>query len=122
MRTYLLIFPVALLVAYSQVVVKWRTAENVLAVGRDAGVLAQLLNFFSDPIILSAYAAALLGSFAWLFVVTKLPLTVAFPAYIGITFCMVLFGGWFFLSETLPPTKILAVLLIFSGIALGMRG
>ncbi len=73
-----------------------------------------------DPVILSAYAAALVASFAWLFVVTKLPLNVAFPVYIGVTFAMVLLGGWFFLSEALTTTKLVAVLLIFSGIVLGV--
>ncbi len=80
----------------------------------------QLFKFLSDPVILSAYGAALLASFAWLYVVTKLPLTVAFPVYIGVTFAMVLLGGWFFLSEALTATKLVAVLLIFCGIVLGV--
>jgi multidrug transporter EmrE-like cation transporter len=79
-----------------------------------------LVKFVTDPVIISAYAAALIASFAWLFVITKLPLTVAFPVYIGVTFAMVLLGGWFFLSETLTATKLIAVLLIFSGIVLGV--
>lgn len=79
-----------------------------------------LFKFLTDPVILSAYAAALIASFAWLFVVTRLPLTVAFPVYIGVTFAMVLFGGWYFLAETMNPTKIVAILLIMCGIALGI--
>jgi multidrug transporter EmrE-like cation transporter len=47
-------------------------------------------------------------------------LTVAFPAYIGTTFVMVLLGGWFFLGETLNTAKIIAVLLIICGIILGV--
>jgi multidrug transporter EmrE-like cation transporter len=80
----------------------------------------QLFKLLGDPVILSAYAAALFASFAWLYVVTKLPLTVAFPIYIGVTFAMVLLGGWFFLSEALTPVKLVAVLLIFGGIVLGV--
>ena len=118
MKTYLLILPIALLVTYSQLIVKWRSST----VGHQAtqDFSKQLFKFLSDPVILSAYVAALLASFAWLYVVTKLPLTVAFPVYIGVTFAMVLLGGWFFLSEALTATKLIAVLLIFGGIVLGV--
>ena len=118
MRNYLMILPIALLVTYSQLIVKWRSSVVDQLPG--AGFLQHLIRFISDPVILSAYAAALFASFAWLYVVTKLPLTVAFPVYIGVTFAMVLLGGWFFLSETLTATKLIAVLLIFSGIVLGV--
>lgn len=118
MKNYLLILPIAVLVTYSQIIVKWRAgAKDQLAT---SSFSQHLVTFMTDPVILSAYAAALVASFAWLFVVTKLPLTVAFPVYIGVTFAMVLLGGWFFLSETLTATKLVAVLLIFGGIVLGV--
>jgi multidrug transporter EmrE-like cation transporter len=117
-KNYLLILPIAVLVTYSQIIVKWRAgAKDQLAT---SSFSQHLVTFMTDPVILSAYAAALVASFAWLFVVTKLPLTVAFPVYIGVTFAMVLLGGWFFLSETLTATKLVAVLLIFGGIVLGV--
>ena len=118
MTKYWMILPIAVLVTYSQLIVKWRTSEMTLVV--QASFQRQLLKFLTDPVIVSAYAAALIASFAWLYVVTKLPLTVAFPVFIGVTFAMVLLGGWFFLSETLTATKLVAVLLIFGGIVLGV--
>lgn len=120
-KTYLLILPIALLVTYSQIIVKWRTGSGVTLDAQNARIWGRLLAYLVDPVILSAYAAALLASFAWLFVVTKLSLTVAFPVYIGVTFSMVVFGGWFFLSEPITTTKIVAILLIFSGIVLGVK-
>jgi multidrug transporter EmrE-like cation transporter len=116
--TYLLILPIALIVTYSQLIVKWRSnsMENFVA----SSFSQQLVRFLTDPMILSAYAAALIASFAWLYVVTKLPLTVAFPVYIGVTFAMVLLGGWFFLGETLTATKVVAIMLIMGGIVLGV--
>ena len=118
MKNYLLILPIALLVTYSQLIVKWRSNGMESLVGTT--FTERLAILFTDPVILSAYAAALLASLAWLYVVTQLPLTVAFPVYIGVTFVMVLFGGWFFLSETISVTKVAAILLILCGIALGM--
>lgn len=118
MKAYLLILPVALLVVYSQLVMKWRA--GVVEPPADAGLLRQLFAYLSDPLIVSAYVSALLGSFAWLYVVTRLSLTVAFPVYIGITFAMVMLGGWYFLGESMSSAKLLAVLLIFAGVLIGV--
>ena len=118
MKTYLLILPLAFLVAYSQLIVKWRanTMDNFAA----PSFSQQLIKYLTDPVIFTAYTSALLASFVWLYVITKLPLTIAFPVYIGVTFAMVLLGGWFFLSESLTTMKIFAVVLILSGIVLGI--
>jgi multidrug transporter EmrE-like cation transporter len=117
-HNYLLILPIAMLVTYSQLIVKWRTNGEVAAAS--SGWLERLWRFLLDPVILSAYGAALLASFAWLYVVTRLPLTVAFPVYIGVTFAMVLLGGWLLLGETLSASKIVAVVLIMAGIVVGL--
>lgn len=113
-----MILPIALLVTYSQLIVKWRSSP--IDQLPNSSVVRNLIRFLADPLVLSAYVAALMASFAWLYVVTKLPLTVAFPIYVGVTFAFVLLGGWFFLSEALSATKLVAVLLIFSGIVLGV--
>lgn len=116
MKTYLLILPIAVLVTYRQLIVKLRT--NFLEPQNTQNFSTQLLRFLSDPVIVSAYIAALFASFAWLYIVTKLPLTVAFPIYIGANFVLVLLCGRFFLSEDLTATKLVAVLLILLGIVL----
>ena len=120
MKNWFLILPVALLVAYSQVVVKWWAANNTGS--EELSTLGAFASFVSNPVVVSAYAAALLGSFAWLIVLTKLPLTLAFPVYIGVTFVMVMIGGSVFLSEAITLSKALAILLILIGIALGTKG
>jgi multidrug transporter EmrE-like cation transporter len=117
-RTYLLILPIALLVTYSQLIVKWRS--NAVGDMKAASFTQHLLNFLTDPLILSAYVAALMASFAWLYVITRLPLTIAFPVYIGVTFIMVLLGGGLFLAEALTPSKVIAIMLILCGIVLGV--
>lgn len=110
--------PIVLLVASSQLIVKWRTNTSPLAAAQSFG--EHLFKFFTDPVILFAYAATLASSFAWLYALTRLPLTVAFPLYIGGTYALVLFGGWYFLAETMSITKAIAITLIFSGIALAI--
>ncbi len=117
MKAYFLILPVALLVAYGQITVKIRAANIII--NTNSGILEKLFAYLFDPYIVSAYFSALIASFAWLFVVTKLPLSIAFPIYIGLTFILVLFGSWFFLAEAPSPAKLIAMVLIFSGIVLG---
>lgn len=120
MKNYLLILPVAFLVAYSQLIVKWRTLQ-LPNTNNNKGIIDFLLGLLSDPIIFSAYVAALFASFAWLFVVTKIPLSTAFPIYIGITFAIVICGGYFFLNEQINIMKISAIILIFFGILVGIK-
>lgn len=121
MRILISVFPIALLVAYSQIIVKWRTLQLGTVISENESFFGRIINYLSDPLLLSAYFTALLASFLWLFVVAKLPLVIAFPIYIGVTFVLVILGGWFFLSESLSPIRILAAGLILSGIALGVR-
>ena len=121
MRILLFVFPIALLVAYSQIVVKWCMLGADAVQMQNLDMFQRILKYFSNPIILSAYAAALLASFVWLYVIAKLPLIVAFPVYIGITFLLVVIGGWIFLSENVTAMRIVSILLILIGIILGVR-
>ncbi len=121
MRILLFVLPIALLVAYSQIVMKWRMLGAEAADIQNMHLSARMLKYLSDPIIVSAYVAALLASFVWLYVITKLPLVVAFPVYIGVTFVLVVIGGWYFLSESITAMRLVSVFLILSGIIIGVR-
>ncbi len=121
MKILIYVFPVALLVAYSQIAIKWRTLGIGNAFPHNGPFLERLLKYLLDPIIMTAYIAALLASFVWLYVITKLPLVVAFPIYIGTTFLLVIVGGWFFLAESITVMKLCSAGLILLGIALGIR-
>ncbi|TAK64225.1 hypothetical protein [Methylobacter sp.] len=121
MKILLFVFPIALLVAYSQIIMKWRMLSAEAADIGNVHLFARMLKYLSDPIIVSAYVAALLASFVWLYVITKLPLVVAFPVYIGVTFVLVVIGGWFFLSESITAMRLVSVFLILSGIVIGVK-
>lgn len=121
MKIFFGVLPIALLVAYSQIMVKWRTMQSGAVALNDGPFLDRVLQYLSDPLLLSAYVTALAASFLWLMVVAKLPLVVAFPVYIGVTFVLVLIGGWLFLSESMDTTRLLAAGLILLGITLGVR-
>lgn len=118
MKIFLYTIPVALLVAYSQLVVKWRTQVGVDSVTA-TNTLGKFIVYFSDPYILSAYVSALLSSFIWLIVIQRIPLSTGFPIYIGSTFLLVILGSWMLLGETISPIRLLAATLILAGIILG---
>ena len=118
MTAYLFVLPISLLVAYSQIIVKWRSGYINASV--DHWGIRQVANYLFDPVIFSAYLAAFVASLAWLYVVIKLPLTVAFPVYIGVTFILVLLGGWLFLSEAMTISRLISMVLVLAGIVVGL--
>lgn len=121
MKTLLLTFPVALLVAYSQIMLKWRMLNIEVVDIQSLPLLPRILKYLSDPFILSAYLTAFLSSLLWMYVIIKLPLVVAFPVYIGITFILVIAGGWYFISETVTFMRLASITLILTGIVLGVK-
>jgi len=121
MKILIYVLPIALLVAYSQIVVKWRTLGSDGADMQNLRLFARMFKYLSDPLILSAYVAALLASFVWLYVIEKLSLVVAFPVYIGVTFVLVIIGGWLFLAESISAMRLASVLLILIGIIIGVK-
>ncbi len=121
MKILLLTIPVALLVAYSQIMLKWRMLNIDVVDMQAIPLLPRMLKYLSDPFILSAYLTAFLSSLVWMYVITKLPLVTAFPVYIGITFVLVIVGGWYFLSEAITLIRLASVALILTGIILGVK-
>lgn len=119
MKLIVLVIPIALLVAYSQLIVKWRTSAVSLTTSESQSVIEKLITYLLDPYIVSGYIAALAGSFLWLFVISKISLSIGFPIYIGITFLLVILGSWLILHEPITLTKLIAVMMIFAGITLG---
>lgn len=114
---YWLILPIALLVTFGQLLAKWRSLNGGYAGG---GELSTFMRLVMDPVMVAAYGVGFVANVGWLYVLTKIPLTVGFPVYVGITFAFVLLGGAAFLGEPLSLTKIAAVLLILSGMLLAL--
>jgi multidrug transporter EmrE-like cation transporter len=119
MGIILRVLPTVLLVAYSQLIVKWRVTN--LPGSHHTGLL-KYLDYLLDPFILSAYLAGLIGSLVWLNAVAKLPLAQAFPIYQGLTFLVVVAGSAILLGEPMNSPKLLGAALILAGVAIGAQG
>ncbi|QJW85473.1 hypothetical protein HK414_25650 [Ramlibacter terrae] len=108
---YWLILPIALLVTFGQLLAKWRSGTGGYAAG--GGELQTFLRLVTDPVMIAAYGAGFIANVGWLYALTKLPLTIAFPVYMGVTFLFVLAGGFLFLGETVSAIKVASVVLIW---------
>lgn len=119
MGIILRILPTVFLVAYSQVIVKWRV--TVMPSSHHTGLL-RYVDYLLDPFILSAYVAGLIGSLVWLGAIAKLPLAQAFPIYQGLTFLVVVAGSAVLLNEPMNLPKVLGAAFIVVGVAIGAQG
>ena len=59
--------------------------------------------------------------FFWLFVLSKVQLSIAYPIITSLNFCLVILGSWFFFKEELSLLQIMGVGLIVFGIFLLLK-
>ena len=118
MKFFALIIPIAFLIAAAQVIIKWR-AQPTIPYDKVSGFFEKISLYLSDGYIVLAYTMALFGSFIWLLVIPRIPLSIGFPIYIGTTFLLVMLGSCIFLNESLSLMKAFAALLILFGMILG---
>ena len=121
MKMLIAIMPTVLLVVFGQLVTKWRVQLLGSLPDGDGDRLSRVVVYLTDPYIIAAYVAALLGSVAWMFVVERYAISVVFPLYIGLTVLLVVLGGVVIFGEQMSMTRVLAILLIFAGVAIGAR-
>jgi multidrug transporter EmrE-like cation transporter len=111
------VLPTIVLTAYSQLVIKWRVASLAAASAQSLGLPERTFAYLLDPFIISAYAFSLLSSVAWFFVVEKYPVSIAFPFYVGVLFCVVTLGSALWLRESISVQQLVGLALILVGVA-----
>lgn len=119
--SYLYISITILLTVYGQLVIKWQ----VLKAGEFPGDADKkfwfLLNLLLNPWVISAFLAALLASLAWMAAMTKLQLSHAYP-FMSLAFVLVLIFSALFFHDPITQPKIIGIILIIIGLAIGSRG
>lgn len=121
MKLLLAVLPTILLAAYGQLVSKWRVAALTATGAEPASAPARVLTYLTDPYIISSYVFALLSSIAWLYVLEKYPVSVAFPTYIGVLFAVVTVGSALLLKEHISVQHVLGMGLILVGVIVVSR-
>lgn len=121
-RLIIYVVPTVLLVTYGQVVLKWRIAAIGDFPSNNWGKVMFLIRAFSDPFIVSGVITAFIASLTWLAAISKIPLSVGFPIYYGLTFALVIICSIWFLNEPVTSLKIIGIGLILTGVIVGSMG
>ncbi len=121
MKMLLAMFPTIVFIVYGQLIIKWRVQSLPAAGDEMAGRFARLTGYLADPYIISAYLAALAGSVAWMFVLERYAVSLAFPLYVGSTIVIVAIGGAALFGEPVTGARAVSILLILAGVAIGSR-
>jgi len=121
MMRYLYIFGTIFFTVYGQLIIKWQMAKaGTLPAGFNEKI-GFLLLMFLNSWILSAFASAFLASLCWMAAMTKFELSHAYP-FMSLSFVFVLVLSGFFFHEAITLPKLLGVLFIMAGIAIGAQG
>ncbi len=120
-KLFLLILPTLLLSSYGQLVTKWRVTELMERQTGMPGKFDRLLTYIADPYILSAYTFSFLSSVAWMYVIEKFPVSIAFPTYVGMLFVVVSVGSSLMLKESITLQQVAGMALIVAGVFVTSR-
>ena len=118
---YSMVFLTILLTVYAQFVVKWRVVSAGLLPASWTDRTAHMFSLVLDPWVITAFMAAFLASVTWMFAMTRLQISHAYPMT-ALTFVIVVIGGAFLFNEPLTTPKIAGIALIVIGIYVGSQG
>lgn len=109
-----------LLTVYGQLIVKWRVDEAGAFPGSLSGKLEFLARLMIDPWVISVFAGAAIAALAWMAALTRFELSRAYP-FVALSFVLVLLLSALIFGEALTWPKILGVVLIVVGLAVGSQ-
>lgn len=120
-KLLLAILPTVLLTIYGQIVTKWRVTKLFSDNTEQMTLKDRLIEYMTDPFIISAYGCGFLAAVAWLYVAERFPISTAFPVYTGVVFACVSLLGAFLLKESITPQLIIGLILILAGVTIISR-
>lgn len=118
---WLILFSVSLS-ALAQVVLKLGMSGAAVAGALAEGGAANVaLAVAGEWRVLAGLALYFGSAAAWLFVLARLPVSVAYP-FVGLGFVLTLLLGWAWLGDTPSATRVAGTLLVALGVVLVARG
>lgn len=109
-----------IITAYGQLVVKWRVSQRGHLPPTLQGKGHFFLSLLSDPWVLSAMATTFVAALCWMAALSKLDLSRAYP-FSAVSFLSVLVFSGLFLNEGISPGKVAGVLIVVTGLIVGVR-
>ena len=100
--------------ACAQLALKLGVSNPQMVNAMQAGILDSLCQAAISPLIWLGLIIYGLSVAMWLWVLSKVDLSVAYP-FVGLSFLITMLFGAFILNESITPTRIIGTLLIASG-------
>ena len=121
MKLLLSVLPTIAFTTYSQLMIRWRVLDLAEGSSHSLAIPARTFAYLTDPYIISAYTMTLFSGISWFFVLEKHPVSIAFPVYIGLLFCVVTLGSSLVLKESVSILHLAGMAMILLGIVLVSR-
>lgn len=83
-------------------------------------LLSGLVRTFTNPFVLSGFTCVFLGSIFWLSVLSRLPLSLAYPL-LSVSYVLVVLSAWLLLKESISVDRMIGVFIIISGVVVVYR-
>lgn len=106
--------------ACAQLALKLGMSSPAVAAAAQGGVKALFLAVASSPLVWTGLTIYGTSIAVWLWVLSKVDLSLAYP-FVGVSFIVVMLFGVFLLQETVGPLRIIGTFLITAGCILVAR-
>src|SRR5687768_7277187 len=97
--------------AVAQLALKLGMSNPTIAAAAQNGGKAMVLAVASSPLVWTGLMIYGAGVLAWLYVLSKVDLSLAYP-FVGVSFIVVMLFGVFLLQETVSPMRMIGTVLI----------
>jgi drug/metabolite transporter (DMT)-like permease len=81
------------------------------------GILSSIIAILSNPVILGGFICYGIGAVCWIFVLSRLDLSYAYPMY-ALMYAFIPIAAHFFLKEQIPTGRWIGILLIVTGVVI----
>jgi multidrug transporter EmrE-like cation transporter len=116
MRSILLVLCSVAPAVTGQLILKYAIGHMNLSMA-ETGPVGYYVKLFSTPIVLLGFFMYGLSSLVWLFILSKLPLSLAYPL-VSMGYVLVVFFSWLLLKEQVGWTRLMGVAVICLGVVL----
>jgi drug/metabolite transporter (DMT)-like permease len=103
--------------AFAQLALKMGVSRPPMAAALQSGVVDAMITAALSPLIWTGLIIYVLSVSLWLWVLSKVDLSVAYP-FVGISFLVTMVFGALLLNENVTPMRIIGTLLIAGGCVL----
>ena len=116
MRSILLVLCSVTPAVAGQLILKYAIGRMDLSMA-ETGPVGYYVRLFTTPIVLLGFLMYGVSSLFWLFILSKLPLSLAYPL-VSMGYVLVVFLSWLILREHVSIARIVGVAIICCGVAL----